>query len=392
MSHFSVLVITPEFPTQDVLSNALQPFHEFECTGVVDQYVIDVDKTEEARAEYADATVLKYRDPQGHDHDAYDDRFYRDWTSDELKERGEMRGPMGSGFGRGQSWHSKDWGDGLGYRSKVHFIPEGWNEARVPPEMSFAQWAADYYGWTIVRAGEVPDRANEHKHGFILVDGDGNVTQAVDRTNPNKEWDWWVVGGRYNGRLFAKAGAPSEKGQGGLMTPVSATGADIVRRGDLDFDAMKLKKQQERQTWIDTIQRDLAGMSLADIEAGIHADRELHEIWLALDEPRPRGDEHTKWLATMGQKGELATKARAGWGFERPSLKPGQTIAEWVRDVPAITSWAVLRDGEWTEKGSMGWWGMASNEKDEDEWMAAVSKLVDDLPLDYWITVVDCHI
>ena len=38
MSHFSVMVIGGNVEEQ------LQPYHEFECTGINDQYVVDVDK------------------------------------------------------------------------------------------------------------------------------------------------------------------------------------------------------------------------------------------------------------------------------------------------------------------------------------------------------------
>lgn len=50
MSHFSVLVIGPDVEKQ------LQPFHEFECTGIDDEFVVDVDRTEEARADFAGST------------------------------------------------------------------------------------------------------------------------------------------------------------------------------------------------------------------------------------------------------------------------------------------------------------------------------------------------
>lgn len=47
MSHFSVLVVGDNVEVQ------LAPYHEFECTGRDDQYVQEIDETEEARAEYA---------------------------------------------------------------------------------------------------------------------------------------------------------------------------------------------------------------------------------------------------------------------------------------------------------------------------------------------------
>jgi hypothetical protein len=40
----------------------------------------------------------------------------------------------------------------------------------------------------------------------------------------------------------------------------------------------------------------------------------------------------------------------------------------------------------------MGWWGMASDEIDKDDWDAQFAKLIDGLPEDTILTVVDCHI
>jgi len=50
MSHFTVLVIGENPEAQ------LAPYHEFECTGTVNEYVQTIDKTEEVRAEYEDET------------------------------------------------------------------------------------------------------------------------------------------------------------------------------------------------------------------------------------------------------------------------------------------------------------------------------------------------
>lgn len=46
MSHFSVIVLG------DNVKEQLQPYHEYECTGIEDQYVVDVDRTDEAKADY----------------------------------------------------------------------------------------------------------------------------------------------------------------------------------------------------------------------------------------------------------------------------------------------------------------------------------------------------
>lgn len=47
MSHFTVLVVTESEPSQDDLAAVLQPFHEFECTGIDDEFVQSVSVTDE---------------------------------------------------------------------------------------------------------------------------------------------------------------------------------------------------------------------------------------------------------------------------------------------------------------------------------------------------------
>jgi len=51
----------------------------------------------------------------------------------------------------------------------------------------------------------------------------------------------------------------------------------------------------------------------------------------------------------------------------------------------------VTPEGEWIEKGEMGWWAMVSEEKDDDEW----ENIVDELMIkyeDHYAYCVDCHI
>jgi hypothetical protein len=48
MSHFNVAVITK--PGGKTAEELLQPFHEYECTGINDEYIEDIDKTEEHKS------------------------------------------------------------------------------------------------------------------------------------------------------------------------------------------------------------------------------------------------------------------------------------------------------------------------------------------------------
>lgn len=58
----------------------------------------------------------------------------------------------------------------------------------------------------------------------------------------------------------------------------------------------------------------------------------------------------------------------------------------------ALVPFAIVKDGKWHERGSMGWWGCVSNEMDTDAWNEQVQRLYDDLPDDTMLTIVDCHI
>lgn len=74
MSHFSVLVIG-EKPEQQ-----LAPYHEYECTGIEDEYVIDVDVTEETLSDYKE---------YGSDYENIDD-FAKEWSGVIKKEDGKF--------------------------------------------------------------------------------------------------------------------------------------------------------------------------------------------------------------------------------------------------------------------------------------------------------------
>ena len=55
-------------------------------------------------------------------------------------------------------------------------------------------------------------------------------------------------------------------------------------------------------------------------------------------------------------------------------------------------TFAILKDGEWLERGEMGWFAMVSNKKDKDEWQKQFNETLKALPKNNWLTIVDCHI
>lgn len=298
MSHFTVLVIGDDPEAQ------LAPYHEYECTGVDDEYVVDVDITEKVREQQA-------------------------------KEEGNSLE------------------EALGYHGLEDRVVE--DESQV-------------------------DREGKHKYGYAVV-RDGELIKAIDRTNPNAHWDWYQLGGRWNGFFAMKPGTEGETGSPGLMTaPAGENRADQARKGDIDFEGMRAEREAEA--------------------------REQYQKFHALvgDLPKPRS-----WDEVREEHAGDIDKAREAY-HEQPVIKqlredrdfiwednPGRfyvtedEFAQVARD-RAIMTFAVVKDSQWHQRGDMGWFGCVSDEKNPEAWQQEFTKLLDGLDDDTLLSVYDCHI
>lgn len=373
MSHASCLVVTDFEPDENTLAPILQPWHEFECTGIDDQYVQEIDVTEETRKDYATHTKMMVRLTSGEMVYAYSDRFFRDPTPEEAKRIGPI---AGTGFAGGVSFTSKDWGDGRGYRTKTHYIPEGAEEIQVPVAdlESFADWACGWCGYKQLPTSDTTDLSKAHKYGFVQVDHKGRVTRIIRRTNPNKKWDWWQIGGRFSGLL--------------RTTARHAEPCNTAMRADLDLFAMKAARSAERVGWVRKCcaraKRSQNEMSLA-----LWVANGAHEAWLALPEPKPRGVEYHDWLAARGpNEALLADFSRAN--FSLPELAPGETLSNWLANPPALETWAMVLNGEWHEGARLLMFG--ARDGDRADWPQRFAELFDQIRSDQWLTVIDYHI
>lgn len=370
MSHFAVLVIG-ENPKKQ-----LAPYHEFECTGNDDEFVKDIDITEEVRAEYEKSTISMLRDNEGKLYSPYDDRFYREPTLAESKKVG-----IGSGWAKGISFTSKDWGDGKGYRPKVHFIPEGMEQVTVPHKdlKTFIEYVKDYEGKELVPFGEKLNLTNKHKYGYALIDAAGNVEKIIKRTNPNDKWDWHQVGGRFSGTFKLKDGSVS----------------DQALKKDIDFSSMVLEKKAEAAERYDKLKR------LLDDEIP-----KLDYVWkevlegerfkeLNINEKRAiyHDQEPIKKVDQLSRSNSLSQEDKSflSWlDYESYLCGRDEYISRAGRS--AISTFAVVKDGQWYERGEMGWWATVHNEKDQEVWNIEFEKLLESVAPETLLTVIDCHI
>lgn len=372
MSHFTVLVIGQDPEKQ------LQPFHEFECTGTNDQYVQNVDKTEEARADYDKSTRAMVKIPAG---------VIMPLDTHGLRSH-PVHGTVASKYAD-CFYVETDKKDSIGRPEKEFHLPEGYELMEIPTSEleTFAEWAAEEYGVSLLGHHVIPDLEDEHKYGWVRVDDKGDVLEVIARTNPNKKWDWYVLGGRWNGFFKMKPRTSAVRGRPGLMTEAAPEGtADQAFKLDIDFDGMRAEEESKAAQEFDAIRSiiephlpvtswvELRGKYLGDnpeLPGGIEAARQAYR-----DQPAVKAlneSEAYRWKDAEDYAGDRETFIRQ-------------------RGIQRCMTFAIIKDGQWYERGSMGWWGMVADEKDQGTWIEEFGKLVDGLPDDTLLSVYDCHI
>lgn len=282
MSHFTVMVITPA-DSNTSLDAQLQPFHQYECTGIEDQYVVWVDSTEEVTAE----------------------------------------------------WEAKT------------------DEQKAEYGNDLAQFVEDWYGCDVKVV-------------------DGKVTFGR-MTNPNYQWDWWQLGGRWSGFLKLKPGAKGSYGKRSWTNKDKADDmdrADQARKGDIDVEGMRDEQGQRAGARWDKMQQ-------AIIAAGLTADTRW-QTWEHIRDTVCNGDV-AKARDTYHAQPALAAVKKA---FDNPFFDADNLLCtreqyvQQARD-EAIMTFAFLKDGQWAERG---------------DWARQFNEMFDALPDDTLISIVDCHI
>lgn len=309
MSHFALLVITDDKPTDESLESILAPFQEVESTGN-EAYMQNIDKLDDARA-------------------AFD--------TDES--------------GR-----------------------------------TFDDFCCSWFGLTRVLEDDEPDTSDQHKYGWVRVKG-GEVVEVVDRTNPRSKWDWWVVGGRWSGWLIPKADARETRSgrRGTFGTVFREAGVDIARKSDVDFEAMRAEARKNASArWVKV--RSVLGDTIEGFLPWDH----VREVMFPGDIDAARN-----FFNDQPARKALSEAAKTNRDLEWESVDNYiLDHDEFVKQAAQRSTvlFAALKDDKWAERGEMGWFGCVSNEKNRDEWTSGFNAMLNELPDDAWLTVVDCHI
>lgn len=108
-----------------------------------------------------------------------------------------------------------------------------------------------------------------------------------------------------------------------------------------------------------------------------------------------------RWAGSIKLKPEIEefTKPNFSWGWKQSEKEKilsenlcDQAYKHEIANLNELKPFAVLKDGQWYERGEMGWFAIVSNEKSEEHWDNEIEKLLNDLSDDTLISMYDCHI
>jgi len=345
MSHFTVCVIGEDPEAQ------LAPFQENNMGDCPEEYLEFHSTEEEYLEDYNNKTVTKVVMPDG--------RLLNEWD-EEFRVKGSI---------------------GLG--SNSHKVPDHLEKKEVPFKELYATFEDYMKDW----CGSEERDEKTGKYGYW--------------ENPNAKWDWYSLGGRWCG--FFKLKSPNMKkkvGPSGVFGNEPKHDSDQAYKRQIDFEAMMDASGNEAADRYDRVAK-LFGGTIPKLDLMWQRDMLDGPKYKKVDIEKKRKIYHDqpvmKKLAEMREKiwDEKDNPDRElviglDWNFEDYQI-PRDEFIQRARN-SAFTTFAVLKDGKWYERGSMGWWGCVSNKKDKGEWCNQVATLLQDLPDDTLLSVYDCHI
>lgn len=208
----------------------------------------------------------------------------------------------------------------------------------------------------------------------------------ISTYNPNSKWDWYQLGGRWTGFLKLKEGVDGEVGEHSLVSERrSKPGyADAALKKDIDFESMKNDAAEKASEWYDKVM-NLIGHTEPNKSWYKFAEK-VEKKEITIDEARKQYHNQPRLVEVKKHQHEFGL-------FFSPDefLTHKEKYVENEKN-DAISTFAIVKDGEWYEKGKMGWWAVVQDEKDKDVWNAKVSELLDSVDDDTLISIYDCHI
>lgn len=208
---------------------------------------------------------------------------------------------------------------------------------------------------------------------------ENGVWQDYTTYNPKSKWDWYQTGGRWAGFFKLKEGATGISGDGSLVCGNQAEEgtADVLLKKDIDFEGMMNDAGKKASEYYDKI-------------IGIIGNLPEVESWESIRERFENIDDARDFYHNQ-ERVKALKEANEHWADPEDFQISREDYIENAR-LRSFVPYAVVKDGEWFQKGEMGWWGMSSNEMSQSDWNKKVSEMIMACDDETEFTLVDCHI
>lgn len=142
-----------------------------------------------------------------------------------------------------RSWHDMFRVSGSNLFDRAHKVPAHLNEVEIPYRelhTTLDAFVADYHG---------------------VSERDPDKQRYGHWENPQRKWDWYVIGGRWRSFFPTKPGTPCIVGEADSFDsePKNPTGSDVVNVGQIDFDAAAVTESERFAKFKSEYRQLLAG-------------------------------------------------------------------------------------------------------------------------------------
>lgn len=225
--------------------------------------------------------------------------------------------------------------------------------------------------------------------------------------NPKSKWDWYQLGGRWNGFL--------------KLNPMKAIGFGLEGFSTAEVDNLVDLFLKNKEKFMDVTSKyngktGLIRETIANIvdfmENPTYPEHVLGDFSLVSDTRADKGwcdQALKKYIDFDGMRDKAEKEARErynevliafGGVIPKVEIKWEDvtdfdcTLEEYIQQARdnSTSTFAILKDGVWYEKGKMGWWACVTDAKEQSDWNNDVTKLIDELSDDTLISLYDCHI
>jgi len=211
-------------------------------------------------------------------------------------------------------------------------------------------------------------------YDFVCIDGKYGYY-----ANPNAKWDGYSIGGRYSGFFRCKESFGKTTGK---------MYYNSLLKKDIDFDFMIEEVREKAEKEFDEFMYQFKDIEIPNYTLRSYAEKHGKNWYENINET-----EYYKKLTMLTSENH---KYSSGWQwtddirahffqFDR-NVFVQRAIDE------AFVTFAVIKDGNWYERGTTGWWGTTIGGMDTETWNSEFFKLFNSLDDNDRLTIIDCHI